>query len=1065
MQPADSDTTEADEPAILTYRLPVGTWHRVLARLSLAVTCSLCIIYFLALSLPRTVVRRSDIAGSTTATGFDITRLHNRYLVWTVVAPLICLAIYHFSPRVIGRLRPSPNDPVVEIHRHAEPARNVNHSSVWRGSTVGGVLGLEAGIVGGRWWHGPSIGLIVLGAVLGGLMIAAARRLCERRSAPATLVSTLVIVGGLAAIAGLSQISRYTWVAVASTQTKQYFRWLPLWSSLALTVSAGLATANSWRRHGHDHAQRQLTVFGVGAVAVFILTARLPGLVQQPDLFHSGEQLVGGALLRDGLFPWRDFLAIHGLMNDSFTSAIGTHAFGDSYWALAASTSMYFTPLCLVGLYTVNAYVLRSNTLLTWFSGAALVWGGSISGGMLAIVHTRFVLYPFVLVALMAFLRIGSLVRGLIFSASLFVLAFCTPEAAYAVFAFPAVIFLSEFAGWRRGTPLLRRFRRTGIMAATGLFLLTIMVAVLLKADALDDFAYSITTFAVDHSLTGAFPLRWEGFTYAVAAYGVPVAIVLTFGIAVWRRRSSRGLRPEDWAMAGVALMLIPYYTKFLDRADGHVYQPWAVALVLVPYLLATLIERVEGGIAAVGLARRGPSVRTALGAGICLSLAFPWTPVIRSTAIHLTRAARQFQPVVQADSLGERFGFVDHTTLTDDEVPDLRKLLIDRSEGPMSVFDFTNSPALFHYFLALPTTTRYFHVSMAIRQRNQADLLAELAARPPDVVAMDSRSGGLPAWDGIPNAVRHYDVSEWLLRHYRPWARLYGLTLFARADRPLPTTDGVSASVITLGEDLATAEIIPECPWYQLGERLPIPADNHPDTVAQQPVRRLVDVIGWAASDGRVARRVYAVVDGAAVATSTLQPGRPDVARATHLPDQTPVGFAMAVPANDSTDAHVVVEWLDGSFTLAVPLSGPAQPPTLVFDLNGVRQTATGTSGGLIESTRVQVADSEGTFAASEGRRFRLDALSLPTNFRDFSWLTIAAPNGNLPPGLFRLSDSLIFSSGNVSFSSVLRDSSVSIQVASCPQWHDVRLRRLYLRTEPAAGDVVVTLSRGSQP
>ena len=44
-------------------------------------------------------------------------------------------------------------------------------------------------------------------------------------------------------------------------------------------------------------------------------------------------------------------------------------------------------------------------------------------------------------------------------------------------------------------------------------------------------------------------------------------------------------------------------------------------------------------------------------------------------------------------------------------------------------LLDFTNQPALVYSLLGLDSPTRYFHVSMAIRAPNQADLIDELEA------------------------------------------------------------------------------------------------------------------------------------------------------------------------------------------------------------------------------------------------------------------------------------------------------------------------------------------------
>ena len=99
----------------------------------------------------------------------------------------------------------------------------------------------------------------------------------------------------------------------------------------------------------------------------------------------------------------------------------------------------------------------------------------------------------------------------------------------------------------------------------------------------------------------------------------------------------------------------------------------------------------------------------------------------------------------------------------------------------------------LFHYLLDRRPSTRYFHVSMAIRKHTQADLIKELERRPPKLVVFSSSPAfGLPSWDGISNQVRHYDVSQYILDHYRPVLDSHTFVLMARNDlaRPVASRD-----------------------------------------------------------------------------------------------------------------------------------------------------------------------------------------------------------------------------------------------------------------------------------
>ena len=69
--------------------------------------------------------------------------------------------------------------------------------------------------------------------------------------------------------------------------------------------------------------------------------------------------------------------------------------------------------------------------------------------------------------------------------------------------------------------------------------------------------------------------------------------------------------------------------------------------------------------------------------------------------------------------------------------------------------------------------------------------LIDELKTAQPPVVIYDAISIGRPGWDGIANNVRHYEVSEYVLRGWTPVLRTHGVLVMARNDlaasRPVP--------------------------------------------------------------------------------------------------------------------------------------------------------------------------------------------------------------------------------------------------------------------------------------
>jgi hypothetical protein len=1080
MNSSMSGIEDDDEPSLATVTrhnvrvLPVGLWQRILVRVCVSVFVAVLAGIKAVRFVPSTIVSETDIAGYPAAFGFDSLRLRNIYLLWILAVPLLAFVVYVLLPKVLPVLRPDEDLPFVEISS-TDSGTDVPHVSLGaarvRATFVGLVLGLEASIVSSRWQWSP--GLLIIAGAAGGLLAAlVAQAFCRRLNRSAsTVISFLTILGGIASIPGLYAVSRSTWVTVAEDGSRRFFPWLPAGVTLFLTAIVACSVIISWRRSGPAMAERRLVIFGVGTIAVFMVTAALPGLVAPPDFFHHGEQLGGAELFRSGAVPWRDYLFIHGLTYDSLFHAFGGSLLGDTYWSLVAIETLVILPLTLAGFYIFSALLLDHNPVLLTVIAASLCLGGSVMGGLASTVAVRMVLYPFALCLALIFLRKPTILRGVLFGVLFFCLVIGTPDAAFLLFGMPIAIVGADLNGWRRPEPIWPRLRRTKIFVVAGLGLSVLLGVILASAGALGDFIYTIATFADHHELTGAIPFQWGGFTYAVAAYGVPALIVLTFANVTWRLRSRRGMSLEDWTGLGIAIMLIPYYLRFLYRADGHVFLPWSMALPLIILLVVRAADLAETVLNAVGLATKGLTTRSLIAASVALVLFFPWLPAWNAGWSRGTSLASRFQPLSPTAPVASKFGFVNHSGTTDSQIPDLEALLKPISARPLSVFDFTNQPGLYYYFLGLKSPTRYFHVSMAIREKNQANLITELASTPPDVVVYDSLNGGLPSWDFLPNIVRHYDVSEWILRRYKPWLQIHGQTFLVRNDLDLPTTSAALpplSTPITPQPDIA--ESWPECSWHQLGERLSDRSQAGGIVLETDPVDAMVSVTGWVAADNRTARRVYAIVDGRIVASIRPEDKRPDVSSSLGLATDAALGFRLLVPLvrGGSRQVAMLAEWSDGSLSVIAPngstaISSTDRPTSVV--LNGASRTIDSADAGVVESAALQAAADDGTVQIVGGTRHLVDRIAVPADRTSQSWLKLSSSGDEIDPDKFQLTDTLSNTAGIVSFDATLKDKSVSIQIASCPMWFGQRADFLYLIHERNRGALQIEVSKGSTP
>ena len=65
-----------------------------------------------------------------------------------------------------------------------------------------------------------------------------------------------------------------------------------------------------------------------------------------------------------------------------------------------------------------------------------------------------------------------------------------------------------------------------------------------------------------------------------------------------------------------------------------------------------------------------------------------------------------------------------------------------------------------------------------------QRETIADLDSdRPLFVIMYGTAPGALPSWDEITNAVRDYDISEYVLDRYRPFASIDGQIIYVRDD------------------------------------------------------------------------------------------------------------------------------------------------------------------------------------------------------------------------------------------------------------------------------------------
>jgi hypothetical protein len=362
-----------------------------------------------------------------------------------------------------------------------------------------------------------------------------------------------------------------------------------------------------------------------------------------------------------------------------------------------------------------------------------------------------------------------------------------TPEALTVGVAVLGTLLAFEFAYSARGRGATGAYPRVLRCLVAGLAILTCWLVFLGTYGALKDWTFSFAATIPGHRLTGGLESFIPRTKFEVLAPVAAIVVAFAFvTILVWRRRS---LSYGDWLMIAMAGSAALYYPKFLSRADSaHLNQAFAAAVPLLFYVsyrgityAESLLAKIVG--ARIELLPRRHILTLPLLLVLLAAAPVPVYDAVRAAPGHFVAVAAE-EPEIA------RVGYARKGENNADVLRGLEDAFTSLLAPGDTVFDFSNAPGVFYYLVEAPLATRYYHVSYAIRQRTQTDLVRRLRADPPAAVVFSSAGAGsqgfnsLPGWDGITNQVRHYDVSTYLLDNYVPIRDVGGFVVMGRKDR-----------------------------------------------------------------------------------------------------------------------------------------------------------------------------------------------------------------------------------------------------------------------------------------
>jgi hypothetical protein len=753
------------------------------------------------MALPRQLRAHTDVVGSTTFTNFDVDYYFNAFYLAVIAFPVLALGLFLLFTWVSRRLGLAPltlSPPGPPAGAIEEPESLAKSYVGWVGrvAATGAILGLEAAVArgsqpGGVWK------LVALGAVGYGIAVVTLavgwRALRRSRRPLATLVGALNALACPLVILGMLPVSAVTQLTILGTGAVHHYEWLPVWLAVAVGLGALLAVGTALRRARTDddisHLERITMLVLLVGVGMFLVLAALPGELRRMDMFHEGEGLVPARLAALGYFPWRDILWNHGLMEDTYRSQFGMVLFDHSRWGAAAGFSLILGPLYFVFLYLLFVYLFRRSW--PFLVVAALFLLSPYFGPGL----WRFLLWPLVLLLLAAMLNRPSRARIVALVVAVGIQAIVTPESAYAVPSCGAVIAGYELYHFDRSRSMVANFRRTIVSAVAGAVFAATFGLFLASQHALSDFLFYYRIASEGRNYQGALDFgdqlrvsenpRLDLF----AAVTPPAALLISFWYAVDHLRRRIPFSTADWIMGAVAAFVLLYYQKFLTRADGHVYHPYTMAIPLLLYIAYRVVAAVEAWIRRRELG--ATLARTVTRHPLSLLLLVVTALAIPGTAPKLVeQAPSHYRALAAAEPWLASLGYASPSAVEQGVYADIDRV-VRAYLGPRdTIFDFSNEPGLYYDLMANRPPTRYYEVVLAMAQNVQQDVVARLKSSRPKLVVFTNDRYGLPSWDLIPNQVRHYDISQYLLDNYHPLLDVQSQLILVKngANVPSPT-------------------------------------------------------------------------------------------------------------------------------------------------------------------------------------------------------------------------------------------------------------------------------------
>ena len=1010
---------------------------------------------------PEKPLPMTDRMGYALVNNFPLDRYWQVFLLWMFLFPAVVLAVYVVLPKLFPHSERmcelvGANEHIAldVVEEELPPVTGALH--FWRVALVAGVFGYECAVAAGRqnvngWW------ILAAGAAAYIALVYGVSDFWKRTLSAVNLFGTAFV------LVGAWWVSSTTEMLVASTGERREFAWLPL--PLVLVVVVALVVSDVvWGKRDFVRRERQRLAFVVVPVFLFIWTSHLPNSVGYIDIFHHGESLNGGWLLKSGWVPWRDFFFNIGFYGAAVVPRVSFGLFGTSYWGFSAGTEILFIPLLVVAIYVGCASLASRYWMALVGLALTLMFPFTAMGGFTKILAGdsmlfvyRFASIAVVTLGVLLFVRKTTWLRALFFGGALTYAVIAGSEMVVFAAAACFTVFLRDAINLRRRRYSLRDlvalFHSTLYAAGGVIIALIASAAVMWRYGALKGYINWWRTFPFTWHIETGIPLnRWPTLaefgwgTEWTVLFAIGISILLIVWFAVWRIRSHRALRNEDWVAIALAIGNLLFMKKTLNRPDSHFFQSLIVAMPLLFYVVTRVVGTISDSVqAAFANSRRKTALHTVAFGVLTVALLFPFmtTADVLNTRVH--NAGARVQPVTAQKPEFPRVGYSQEYEFLDN-YRQLRTFLESNIGMKAKIYDFSNMTTVYNFLLNKKPMTRYSYVLQASSVAAQNEVITALRKKKPEVVSYGWDSA-IDTWDDLSNSVRHWAISEYLLKNYSPWTTIggknFGNVLFLRNDlapgKGLPL-DAVPAQ--SGAEKLSSLRSLNTCNWGSASKFLTFAPTKPGVPIASEPVKGMLTVFGWAHTTDDEAVTIDVKYNNALLISGPSSSERPDLAiRGVTTGKKSGFRFDIPVAGNITDTSLVTVEQVNAAgIRAAIPYVAPA----------GVNDTV-GEYGVQLDTSP------DGKLQVGATRKY-VEKVTLPENYRGYNWI-VAYSDFGFSNDHFSLYDVGSDNNRAVEFSTLRPENMAAARAGSCPTWYGWESNVVYLQHDKEQVNVQLSL------